>query len=182
MGAGLLVRSATSWATTRIVMSWCTASNRSPEEHCSTPVPHHAAGGRLSLDGPLPGEQGSIPEQRSGPGMDPPGFWAGNTGKSRTTHPVSPGPSALKRSKGEQSGWMGQSAFCQAARSEWAFRFQLPQLFGLLQFQLFHQFNIGFISRVLKSLTAECPQDLTAWKRRRRQPEIAPLLPVAPIP
>ncbi len=47
-------------------LTWCTASNRSPEEHCSTPVPHHAAGGRLSLGGPLPGEQGSTPI--NGPG------------------------------------------------------------------------------------------------------------------
>ncbi len=118
--------SATSWAMVRIPVSWCTASNRSPEEHCSTPVPHHSAGGRLSLDGTPPGEQGSIPSQRSGSGMDPPGFWAGNTGKSPTTHPVSPGQSTLKRCKGEQSGRMGQSAYCQAARSEWPFRFQ-PQ-------------------------------------------------------
>ena len=72
----------------RMPFSWCTASNRSPEEQCSTPVPHHAAGGRLSLDGLPPGEQGSIPSQRSGSGMDPPVFWAGNTGKSQTTHSI----------------------------------------------------------------------------------------------
>ena len=35
-----------------------------------------------------PGEQGSIPKQQTGSGMDPPVFWAGNTGKSQTTHSI----------------------------------------------------------------------------------------------
>ena len=80
--------SATSWAMVSVRLTWCTASNRSPKEQSSTPVPHHAAGGRLSPDGTSPGEQGLIPDQRSGSGMDPPVFWSGNTGKSQTTHSI----------------------------------------------------------------------------------------------
>ena len=41
---------------------WCTASNRSPEEQGSTPVPHHAAGGRLSLFEVAAGRAGLDPE------------------------------------------------------------------------------------------------------------------------
>jgi len=37
-------------------------------------VPRHAAGGRLSSLEPTPGEQGSIPGERSGSGIDPPAF------------------------------------------------------------------------------------------------------------
>ena len=52
--AGFLFLSATSWTMLAVLTNgasvvWCPASNRSPEEQCSTPVPHHAAGGRLSL-------------------------------------------------------------------------------------------------------------------------------------
>ena len=50
------------------------ASKRPPEEQGSTPVPHHAAGGRLSLLRPSRGEQGSIPGERTGSGTDPPVF------------------------------------------------------------------------------------------------------------
>ena len=93
--------------TTCASLVWCTASNRSPEEQGSTPVPHHAAGGRLSPDGPPPGEQGSIPKQRTGSGMDPPVFWAGNTGKSQTTHSVSPSLTAWGKGKSRTIGPSG---------------------------------------------------------------------------
>ena len=39
----------------------CTASKRSPEEQCSTPVPHHAAGGRWSLVEAVAGRAGLDP-------------------------------------------------------------------------------------------------------------------------
>ena len=45
--------------------------------------------------------------------------------KARQHIQYHPGQSTLKRCKGEQSGRMGQSAYCQAARSEWPFRFRL---------------------------------------------------------
>ena len=71
--AWFLFLSATSWTMVRI--TWCAASRRTPEERSSTPVPHHAAGGRLSSLEPTPGERGSIPGERSGSGTDPPAFW-----------------------------------------------------------------------------------------------------------
>ena len=119
----------TSWTmlamlTTGASLVWRPASNRSPEEQGSTPVPHHAAGGRLSLLRPSPGEQGSIPKQRTGSGMDPPVFWAGNTGKSQTTHSVSPFQRTGERDKPEQSGRRGQSVFCRPAEFECPFRFR----------------------------------------------------------
>ena len=72
-----------------------------------------------------PGEQGSIPGEQTGSGMDPPVFWAGNTGKSQTTHPVSPTLTARERGKAEQSGRMAQSVYCRNAEIEWLFLFRL---------------------------------------------------------
>ncbi len=76
--------------------------------------------------GPPPGEQGSIPKQRTGSGMDPPVFWAGNTGKSQTTHSIIHEPmsqrnpkthlSAPCRPKCSQPGRNG------VAGTEWPFR------------------------------------------------------------
>ena len=82
--AWFLFLSATSWTMVRI--TWCAASRRTPEERSSTPVPHHAAGGRLSSLEPTPGERGSIPGERSGSGTGPSSFLAGKTGKNRKLH------------------------------------------------------------------------------------------------
>ena len=72
------------------------------------------------------GEQGSILCGHSRvQGRDPPGFWAGNTGKSQTTHPVSPLRRCGERGKPQQSGRTEQSAYCETANSEKLFRFRL---------------------------------------------------------
>ena len=89
-----LFLSATSWTMLAVLTNgasvvWCPASNRSPEEQCSTPVPHHAAGGRLSsLKVRRRESRARSLSEQTGSGMDPPVFWAGNTGKSQTTHSI----------------------------------------------------------------------------------------------
>ena len=66
----------------------CPASKRSPGEQSSTHRTASRSGKAFVPRGRPFGEQGSIPGERSGSGMDPPVFWAGNTGKSQTTHSI----------------------------------------------------------------------------------------------
>ena len=88
--AGFLFLSATSWAMLVMVTNGANAPHRTGRRR-SRARPRfritQRAGAYPCLRSP-PGEQGSIPKQQTGSGMDPPVFWAGNTGKSQTTHSI----------------------------------------------------------------------------------------------
>ena len=66
----------------------CPASKRSPGEQSSTHRTASRSGKAFVPRGRPFGEQGSILCGRTGFGTNPPVFWAGNTGKSRTTQSI----------------------------------------------------------------------------------------------
>ncbi len=76
--------------------------------------------------GSPPGEQGSIPGEQTGSGMDPPVFWAGNTGKSQTTHSIIHEPMRPRNPQTRLSApcrpKCSQRGINEVAQTEWPFR------------------------------------------------------------